>query len=86
MASGRAILAPATPDIQELLVDRKNALLAEPDKVEKTAALLKELYEKPALLQALGAAARKSGEELTWDARAQKFLSWITKNPQFSKQ
>jgi len=80
LASGRPILAPATPDIQELLVHQKNALLAEPDNVADAAKCLTELYENTDLLNKLGQEARKTGEELTWDARANKFINWLKAN------
>jgi len=77
LASGRPILAAATADIEELLEHRKNAMLSKPDDVTAASKMLTELYENPDLLEKLGNAARKSGEELTWDARAQKFLNWL---------
>ena len=79
LASGRAILAPSTPDIQELMVHRKNALLVKPDQLDDAVNALKELYDKPLLLNDLGVAAKKSGEELTWEARARKFANWLQK-------
>jgi glycosyltransferase involved in cell wall biosynthesis len=85
LASGRPILAAATADIQELLTHRKNAMLSKPDDVPAASAMLTELYKNPELLTKLGVAARQSGEQLTWDARANKFLNWL-KNIDLTKQ
>lgn len=79
LASGRPTLAPATADIQELMIHKENAILAEPDNIEIAAKELNELLGDMEFCEQLGAAAKKSGESLTWDARAKKMIDWIKK-------
>ena len=79
LASGRPTLAPATPDIKELMFHKENAILVEPDNIEVAAKELNELLADLEFCEKLGEAAKKSGEALTWDARAQKMIDWIQK-------
>ena len=73
LAAGRPILAPALPDVGELLVDGENALLVPPDDTAAAAEALDRLLGDPALAERLGGAGARLAEGFTWDARA----AWI---------
>ena len=77
MASGRAIVAGATPDVQELLVHGRNALLCRPDDAPALAEAIATLARDPALRARLAAAARAEGELCTWEARADRIARLI---------
>lgn len=71
MALGRAILAPDSPNIREVLEHGRNAWLVGPDGLE---AGLDRLLGDPALRARLGAAARATvlERDLSWDANARR--------------
>ena len=77
MASGRPIVAGATPDLRELLVHDRNALLCRPDDAPALAETIATLARDPALRARLAAAARAEGELCTWDARADRIAGLI---------
>ena len=58
MAAGLAIVAPAQPNICEVLEDGKDALLFQPDTYSRTKDHIQRLIADPALRQNLGAAAK----------------------------
>ena len=77
LAAGRAVFAPATPDVQELLHDGQNAVLVPPGDVATAGNKLAGLLEDDAGRERLALAARETGKELTWDARAAKLEGFI---------
>lgn len=77
LAAGRAVFAPRTPDIEELLRDGENAVLVSPDDIEAAAAALRSLLADDPRRERLATAAKKVGEQLTWDARAEKLERFI---------
>jgi glycosyltransferase involved in cell wall biosynthesis len=77
LAAGRAVLAPSTPDVAELLVNDQNAVLVPPSDIEAAAQALKALLHDDPRRERLAAAAREMGKELTWDARAAKLEAFI---------
>jgi glycosyltransferase involved in cell wall biosynthesis len=77
LAAGRAILAPDTADLRELLIDGRNASLVEPDRPAAAAAALRALLAEPARRRTLAAGALETAAELTWDARARRILDWL---------
>ncbi|MDB4977417.1 MAG: hypothetical protein JWN48_5758 [Myxococcaceae bacterium] len=77
LAAGRAVLAPATPDVEELLRDGDNALLVPPGELDAAAGALKKLLSDDLLRARLAARARETGAELTWDARAEKIEAFL---------
>jgi glycosyltransferase involved in cell wall biosynthesis len=72
MALGRAIVAPATPNIREVLTDHENALLFDPADQGPFAAALTHLCADAALRERLGRAARATLEQdgYTWAQNA----------------
>ncbi|MDH5670970.1 MAG: glycosyltransferase [Myxococcales bacterium] len=72
LAAGRAILAPSTPDVQEVLVDGENARLVTPDDPQAALAGLDGLLGDQALCARLGAGALETAAALTWSARAER--------------
>ena len=77
MAAGRAILAPDSPDLQELLRDGENAALVPPDASDAAIRRLRHLLNAPDLRRRLGTAARRTIENHTWPRRAERILSFI---------
>ncbi|HEX6243538.1 MAG TPA: glycosyltransferase [Polyangiales bacterium] len=77
LAAGRAVLAPATPDVAELLVDDQNAVLVPPSDLEAASRALAALLADDSRRQRLAAAARETGKGLTWDARAERLEAFI---------
>jgi glycosyltransferase involved in cell wall biosynthesis len=77
LAAGRAILAPATPDIGELLVDDQNAVLVPPSNLEQASHALAALLSDDARRARLARAAQETGKTLTWDARAERLEAFI---------
>jgi glycosyltransferase involved in cell wall biosynthesis len=77
LAAGRAVLAPNTPDIAELLVDGQNAVLVPPSDAKVAARALADLLGDDDRRARLAAAALETGKELTWDTRAEKLEAFI---------
>ena len=68
MAAGKAIVAPAVPNMKRILTDRVNALLVPPDNPEALAAAFIELLEDEQLRADLGSEALKDAiERHSWD-------------------
>ncbi len=70
LAAGRPILAPALPDIEEVLTDNVNAVLVPPGGVAAQASALRALLAEPARATRLAEAALVSSRGFTWSARA----------------
>lgn len=68
MALGRAIVAPAQPNIMEILVDGENALLFDPRDARGLAIAVEKLQRDPALRARIGLAAQQTirSRRLTW--------------------
>jgi glycosyltransferase involved in cell wall biosynthesis len=77
LAAGRAILAPSTPDIAELLVDDQNAVLVPPSDPKHAASALAALLADDPRRERLAEAARETGKALTWDARAERIEGFV---------
>ena len=80
MAAGRAILAPRTPDIEELLYDtseKANAALVPPDDAEAAIRRLGALLRDDTHREQLGAQARADVQQLTWRRRAERVLRFL---------
>ena len=69
LAAGRAIVAPRTPDLCEVLDDR-NAVLVPPDDREAFITALTWLCAEPGRAATLGDQARRGALDRTWDRRA----------------
>ncbi|MGB8276056.1 MAG: glycosyltransferase family 4 protein [Alphaproteobacteria bacterium] len=76
MALSRAIVAPATENIREILRDGHDALLFDPELPGAFRAALERLCKDPELRRRLGTAARRTIEErdLTWDHNARRVV------------
>lgn len=81
MALGRAIIAPATENIAEILRDGHDALLFDPESPQSFRAALERLCGDPALRRRLGEAARRTIDErqLTWDGNAARVVALFEK-------
>ena len=74
LALGRAVVAPATPNIMEVLTHESNALLFDPESVGGFDAALERLCRDASLRARLGQAARDTIDRkgLTWDNNARR--------------
>jgi len=73
MAAGKAIVAPAMPNIGEMLDDGHSALLFEPENVDALTHALRRLVDDRALRERLGQHARGQVEaRLNWRANARR--------------
>lgn len=74
LALGKAIVAPAQPNIAEILTDNSNALLFDPNDANGLPAALDQLCADPALRTRIAAKARDTiGEQgLTWRCNAER--------------
>jgi len=77
LAAGRAILAPATPDVTELLIDGKNAALVPPDDAHAAGRRLEALLKDDAEMEMLGRGGRDTARDLSWERRADRVLAYI---------
>ena len=79
MAAGLVIVAPDQPNIREILTDRADALLIDPDRPEALAAAVIELCQDQALREKLAAAARGTIDRrgLTWLSNARRVTALI---------
>lgn len=78
LAAGRPILAPATPDISEILVDGVNACLVEPDEPARTVERLRTLLDNVESMNDLAEAALRTSTRFTWESRAERVLRFIS--------
>lgn len=76
LALGKAVVAPRTPNLCEVLADGDNALLFEADQADGLERALERLCADAALRAQLAAGARASiaTRELTWDGNARKVV------------
>ena len=74
LALGRAIVAPAQPNIMEILSDGQNAVLFEPGNPDALAAAIERVSRDAGLRQRIAAGARASIAEqgLTWHRNAER--------------
>jgi len=81
MAAGRPILAPALPDLEEVLTHDETAILVPPGHTESAATALRDLLLDQRRAGRLAAAALEASREFTWEARARKissaFQTWL---------
>lgn len=77
LAAGRPILAGASPDVRELLVDRANAILVPPGDAGAATAALTELLADQELRARLARGAARTAGGLTWDARAERIHEFL---------
>lgn len=77
LAAGRPIIAPDQADMRELLRSNENGLLVPPDAPEQNAAAIRALFSDEKTMEKMAANAAETSRSLTWDARAQKFKSWL---------
>jgi glycosyltransferase involved in cell wall biosynthesis len=78
MAAGCAIVAPAQPNIEEILQHERTALLFDPAIPGAMWAAVERLIEDPALRHRLGLAAREELEvqNYTWAGNAARVIGW----------
>ncbi len=80
MASGRPIIASDLPAIREILTDKKNALLVDPEHAEDWKRAVRLLLSNPQLTESMAQQARKEAEEkYSWEKRAESILGIIKK-------
>jgi glycosyltransferase involved in cell wall biosynthesis len=79
MALGRAILAPDTPNIREVLTDGQDAVLFDPERPGALADAIRGLCADPALRQRIAAQASATIDRraFTWDRNAGRLVGMI---------
>jgi glycosyltransferase involved in cell wall biosynthesis len=77
LAAGRPIVAPDLPDMREILTHDHNALLVPTGDDDAAVDALSRVLGEPGLAERLSAAAKSTAEGLTWDARAERILSFL---------
>jgi glycosyltransferase involved in cell wall biosynthesis len=77
LAAGRPIVAPDLPDVREVLHHEENALLVPPDNVEAAAAAIRLAVSHQPVTEKLGYAARQNAAYFTWQARAERFSTFL---------
>ena len=77
MALGRAIVAPDTPNIREILSHGETALLFDPDSTTAFGQTIERLAGDPTLRAKLGTAARATivDQDLTWENTARRIVA-----------
>jgi glycosyltransferase involved in cell wall biosynthesis len=78
MASGAPVVASDLPVIREVLKNRDNALLVEPDNAEQWADALQLIQKDRNLAGRVASAALKAVESYTWEKRAGSVLAAIS--------
>jgi glycosyltransferase involved in cell wall biosynthesis len=73
---GRAIVAPASPNITEVLTDGENAVLFDPDRADGMLRAIERLCNDGELRQRVAAGARNTIElrKLTWESNARRIV------------
>ena len=81
LALGKAIIGPAQPNLVEILIDKHNALLFDPEHPDGMLAAIRRLSGDPELRQDIGENARKTIEEkgLTWRQHAFNIVGLFSK-------
>ncbi|HUR33220.1 MAG TPA: glycosyltransferase family 4 protein [Vicinamibacterales bacterium] len=74
LAAGRPILAPALPDLEEVLTNDGTAVLVPPDDTAAAVAALRSLLPDEARAARLSAAALAHSRQFTWEARARTIV------------
>jgi len=82
MALGRAIVAPNSANIREILTDGRDARLFDPDREDAFAEAILALARDAALRDRLGACARDAihARSLTWDANAERVATLVRRH------
>ena len=76
LAAGRAIFAPASPDLAEILRHEENAFLVPPDDWPAATRGLRRLLGDPALAERIARGALEQARGGTWRRRAQQVLAF----------
>jgi len=90
MQLGRAVVAPDTENIREILTDGQDALLFDTARAGALEAALERLCGDPALRARLGDNARQTvaAKSLTWDRNAERVVAIakaVTRSPRLAK-
>lgn len=83
LALAKPVIAPAQPNIEEIVTGGVEAALFRPGDVDSFAAALRSVFDDPARLAALTAGASSAIERrgFLWTRNAATVLSWITSAP-----
>ncbi|MDB5047943.1 MAG: glycosyltransferase family 1 protein [Fibrobacteres bacterium] len=78
MAMGKAVVAPGTANIRDLITDGVDGCLFDSDSRESLAQALEGLFRSPGRIADIGAAAKKTTlEKLNWNRNALTVLDWV---------
>jgi glycosyltransferase involved in cell wall biosynthesis len=78
MAMGKAVVAPDTANIRDLISEGSDGCLFAPDSAESLAGALESLFRSPGRIGEVGAAAKKKTlDTLNWNRNALTVLDWV---------
>ncbi|MBN1611635.1 MAG: glycosyltransferase family 4 protein [Polyangiaceae bacterium] len=77
LATGRPTIAPSTPDVCEVLEDRRNAVLLPPDDLDAAVTRIRALEHDPLERARIGSAAVLDAAKYTWEGRAARVMEFI---------
>jgi glycosyltransferase involved in cell wall biosynthesis len=77
LATGRPIIAPSTPDVLEVLEDRRNGVLLPPDDLDAAVMRIRELEHDPLERARISSAAVSDAAKYTWEGRAARVVEFI---------
>lgn len=77
LASGRPIVAPSLPDLREVLMNDRNAVLVPPDDVGAAVLAIRQLLEDGERQRRLSAAALVDAQRFSWQRRAQTIAAFL---------
>lgn len=77
LMAGRPIVASDLPSLNEILEDRNNALLVDPENPKEYLTALKTILDDQQLADELSCNAAKTGERYTWKRRAREIVEFM---------
>lgn len=77
MAAGKPIVASSIPVLEEVLQNKVNALLVEPDDIDEWIESIRRLKEEKEIASQIGKQAKEDVKRYSWDMRVKKIVSNI---------
>jgi glycosyltransferase involved in cell wall biosynthesis len=80
MASGKPIISSDFPVLREILKDKVNSILVEPDNASAISEGIQWVLDNPKNAKLIAEQARKDVEQYTWDKRAERIVKFLERN------
>ena len=77
MAAGLPLVASELPSLREILIDETHAVFVAPDSDEALADGIERLMGNQDLRESLASNGRARAKDISWDARAERLLTWM---------